>query len=308
MNNKNNKRNSYRNLPAKGKQPRRSIALSQNFINNRGVISSIVSHVDFTKTELIIEIGPGKGIITDAIIKPYNKVIAVEIDKELFLDLQKQYKGVENISFVHADFLKYPLPKEDYSIVANIPFNITADIIRKITGENSLLQTAYIITEKEAAYKFVGAPFAESPLLAHYLHIHYDVKFLMQIERKYFNPEPKVDIGFISISKRRTPIFNKQEEVQFKDFITYLFARTGGTLQESLKSIFSNLQAKIIIEKLGVSQNIYKKKVTFFDWVKVYKTFVEHSPEKSRYIIRGAFEKLNQDKTKLQSQKKRQVW
>ncbi|MBP7540156.1 MAG: 23S ribosomal RNA methyltransferase Erm [Saprospiraceae bacterium] len=295
-------------MPNKVKQPRRSIALSQNFINNRGIISTIVSHVDFSRTELLIEIGPGKGIITDAIIKPHNKVIAVEIDKELFSDLKDHYKGVENISIVHADFLKYPLPKEEYTIVANIPFNITADIIRKITDENSLLQTAYIITEKEAAYKFVGAPYAESPLLAHYLHIHYEVRFLMQIDRKHFTPEPRVDIGFISISKRRTPIFNKQDEIQFKDFITYLFSRTGGTFKESLKNVFSNLQAKNIIQQLGISENILKKKVTFFDWVKVYKTFSEHSPAKSKFIIRGAFEKLNQDKAKLQSQKKRQVW
>ncbi len=308
MHNQNDIKNSHRNLPIKVKQPRRSIALSQNFINNRGVISTIVSHVDFSRTELIIEIGPGKGIITDAIIKPHNKVIAVELDKDLYSNLQKHYKDVSNISIVHADFLKYALPNVEYSIVANIPFNITADIIRKITDESSLLQTAYIITEKKAAYKFVGAPYAESPLLAHYLHIQFDVRFLMQIDRKHFTPEPRVDIGFISITKRRTPIFNKNDEIQFKDFITYLFSRTGATLKESLKSIFSNLQANNIIQQLGVSENISKKKIKFFDWVKVYKTFVEHSPSKSKVIIRGAFEKLNQDKAKLQSQNKRKVW
>lgn len=299
--------NSKFNRTDKAKKPRRSIALSQNFINNRGVISTIISHVDFSRTDLLIEIGPGKGIITDAIIKPYNKVIAVEIDKDLYSDLQRHYSGIENISLVNADFLKYPLPKEQYSIVANIPFNITADIIRKITDENSLLQAAYIITEKEAAYKFVGAPYAESPLLSHYLQIHYEVRFLLEIDRKHFSPEPRVDIGYISISKRRKPVFNKQEEIQFKDFITYIFSRTGATLKEALKSVFSNLQSKIIIQQLGVSENILKKKVIFFDWVKVYKTFSEHSPAKSKFIVRGAFDKLNQDKAKLQSQKKRKV-
>ena len=305
MDKKKNTNNSKFNGSEKTKKPRRSIALSQNFINNRGVISTIISYVDFSRTELIIEIGPGKGIITDAIIKPYNKVIAVEIDKTLYSDLQSHYKGIENISIVNADFLKYTLPKEEYCIVANIPFNITADIIRKITSEKSLLQAAYIITEKAAAYKFVGAPYAESPLLSHYLQIHYEVKYLMDIDRKHFTPEPRVDIGYISISKRRKPIFNKQEEIQFGDFITYIFSRNGATLKEALKSHFSNLQSKIIIQQLGVSENILKKKIKFIDWVKVYEIFCKHSPDKSKLIIRGAFDKLNQDKARLQSKQKR---
>lgn len=299
------KDNLSQNSQAKVKQPRRSIAFSQNFINNRGIISTIISHVDLSRTDLILEIGPGKGIITDAIIKPYNKVIAIEIDKDLCTKLQKHYQSVKNISIVNADFLIYPLPKEEFSIVANIPFNITADIIRKITAEKSLLQAAYIITEKEAAYKFVGAPYAESPLLSHYLQIHYEVRFLLEIDRKNFSPVPNVDIGFILISKRRKPIFNKEDETQFKDFITYIFSRTGATLKDALKSIFSNLQSKNIIQQLGVSENILKKKVTFYDWVKVYKSFSKHTTDKSKFIIRGAFDKLNQDKSRLQSQQKR---
>ncbi len=256
---------------------------------------------------MIIEIGPGKGIITDAIIKPYNKVIAVEVDKELFSNLQHYYKLAKNVSIINADFLKYPLPQEEFSIVANIPFNITADIIRKITSEKSLLQVAYIITEKEAAYKFVGAPFAESPLLSHFLQIRYEVRFLLEIDRKNFSPEPRVDIGFISISKRRKPVFNKQEEIEFKDFITHVFSRTGATLKESLNSVFNTNQSKIVIQQIGVSENILKKKVKFFDWVKVYKFFSIHNTSASKFIIRGAFEKLNQDKAKLQSQQRRKV-
>lgn len=290
----------YTDTPSK---PRKSIALSQNFINNRGIISTIIGLVDLSETELVVEVGPGKGIITDALIKPYNRVLAIEKDHSLFLELKKKYTGIKNLSLVHDDFLKYPLPKENYIVVANIPFNITAEIIKKITDKTSLLQTAYLITEKEAAYKFVGAPYAESPLLAHLLHIHYEVKFLMQIERENFTPEPRVDIGFISIRKRRKPIFEMQDEIQFKDFLTYIFSRTGGSMHEVLKSMFSNLQGKIIIEQLNMRNDTPKKKVVFFDWVKIYKTFKEHSPQRSREIIKGAFEKLNQDKANLNSQK-----
>lgn len=283
------------------KKTRPSIAFAQNFINNRDIITSIVKYVDFSMSDLIIEIGPGKGIITDAILKTHKKVIGVEIDRALFLDLEKKYKGIKNLSIVNFDFLKYPLPNEKFSIVANIPFNITAEIIRKITETSSFLQAAYIITEEKAAYKFVGAPYAESPLLAHFLHIHYDVKYLMKIDGKNFTPVPKVNVAYISIIKRKIPIFNSAEEQQFKDLITYMFVRKGATLREALKRVFSNLQTKIIIEQLNLPENILKKKVLFSDWVNIYNSFVKHGSPKSKNIIRGAFSKLNQDKAKLRS-------
>lgn len=293
----------YSKFSGTATKPRKSIALSQNFINNRGIISTIMGMVDLHEAELVVEVGPGKGIITDALIKPYNKVVAVEIDHSLFTELKKKYSSRQNLILIQDDFLKQKLPKENYIVVANIPFNITADIIKKITDRNSLLQTAYLITEKEAAYKFVGAPYAESPLLAHFLHIHYDVKFLLQIERENFTPVPRVDIGFISIKKRRKPIFNDEDENLFKDFLTYIFSRTGGSMHEVVKSMFSNLQGKIILEKLRMRNDTPKKKVLFLDWVKIFETFKEHSPHKSREMIKGAFEKLNQDKANLNSHK-----
>lgn len=289
-------------MPSITKKPRRSIALAQNFLNNTDIITAIIRSVDFSMADLIIEIGPGKGIITDALIKKHNRVIGVEIDRVLFLNLEKKYKGVENVSIVHSDFLKYHLPNEKFSIVANIPFNITAEIIRKITDRNSLLQAAYIITEERAAYKFVGAPYAESPLLAHFLHIHYEVKYLMQINGKNFTPVPNVAVGLISIIKRKVPIFNNTDEQQFNDLLTYIFVRKGATLKEGLKRVFSNLQTKIIIEQLNLSESILKKKVTFNDWVNIYSSFVKHGSPKSKMIIRGAFEKLGHDKAKLKSQ------
>ncbi|MBS1683192.1 MAG: 23S ribosomal RNA methyltransferase Erm [Bacteroidetes bacterium] len=287
-------------------KPRKSIALSQNFINNKGIIATIMGFVDFTKANLILEIGPGKGIITDALIKPQNKVIAVEMDNVLYSEAKRKYHGVENVTIVHEDFLKYPLPKEKFIVVANIPFNITAEVIKKITDKTSLLQAAYLITEKEAAYKFVGPPNAESPLLSHFLHIHYEVKFLKQISSSNFTPVPKTDIGFISIVRRKTPVFEKADEDRFKDLVTYFFTRTGPTLKEGLKRVFSNLQAKIILENLNLSEGVLKKKVVFSDWVKVYKTFIEHSPEKSRQVIRGAYIKLSEDQSKIQPYRKMQ--
>lgn len=303
------KSNSSNNLRNKNtdirRRPRRSIAFSQNFINNKQVVKTLLDEIDLSKENLVVEIGPGKGIITDALVERANKIIAVEIDSDLSNQLKLRYEKNKGVSIINEDFLRYTLPNVKFNIVANIPFNITAEIIRKITDQKSLLQAAYIITEKKAAYKFIGAPYAESPLLAHFLHIHFEVKYLKEIDKSNFTPEPRVEIGFISIIKRESPIFDKTNEIQFRDLLTYIFARTGATLKEVLKSVFSNLQTKIIIEKLNLPENISKKKVIFSDWVEIYNTFILHSPEKSKYNIRGAYDKLKQDQSNLQSHNKK---
>ena len=146
---------------------------SQNFIKNKVVVNELISHVNFTATDLVLEIGPGKGVITDFLIKKSKKVLAIEADPRLFSDLRKKYASATNLLLVHADFVKYPLPKKPFIVVSNIPFNITANIIRKVTDEKSELNTAYFILQKEAAIKFLGAPYAHSPLLSHILNINF---------------------------------------------------------------------------------------------------------------------------------------
>ena len=199
------------------------ISHSQNFINNQSVINKLISRVDFGDADLVLEIGPGKGIITDALIKQDKNIIAIEADPKLFSELQKKYVNVANLSLIQADFVKYTTPNEPFIIVSNIPFNITANIVRKITDEQSKLHIAYLIMQKDAAIKFIGAPHAHSPLLSHILNINFEIKLLMDIDKSNYSPRPKFDTAFVSIKRREKPIFDRQKSEQFKNFLVYIF-------------------------------------------------------------------------------------
>lgn len=272
---------------------------SQNYINNQQLISKLLEFVDFKPTNIVLEIGPGKGIITDALARQKKNIIVVEADTKLFSILQKKYEGVENISIIQADFLKYPTPNKPFIIVSNIPFNITADIIRKITNKQSKLHAAYLIMQKEAAIKFLGAPYAHSPLLSHILNINFEIKKLMEIDKSNYSPRPKFDTEFISIKRRDIPIFNEQKSEQFKDFLVYIFERRKPHIKEALKSVMSNLQVKIILGNLHVTENSEVKKIIFTDWVEIFKTFVDHAPEKSKRKIHGSYKKLLLEQSQL---------
>ena len=273
---------------------------SQNYINNQQLIHTLLEFVDLKSADLVLEIGPGKGVITDALIKQDKKIIAIEADPKLFSELRKKYVNVANLLLVQADFLKYPTPNEPFIIVSNIPFNITANIVRKITDEQSKLYAAYLIIQKDAAIKFIGAPHAYSPLLSHILNINFEIKLLTDIDKSNYSPRPKFNTAFVSIKKRKKPVFDKQKSEQFKDFLVYVFERRKPLVKEALKSVMSNLQVKIILDNLHIPENKEIKKILFTDWVSIFETFASHAHEKSKIKIYGSYKKLLVEQSQLQ--------
>ena len=273
---------------------------SQNYINNQQLVNNLLKFVDLESTKTILEIGPGKGIITDVLIKQNKKIIAIEADPKLFSELQKKYANTTNLSLIKADFLKYTTPNKPFTIVSNIPFNITANIVRKITDEQSKLYAAYLIIQKDAAIKFIGAPHAHSPLLSHILNINFEIKLLTDIDKSNYSPRPKFNTAFVSIKKRKKPVFDKQKSEQFKDFLVYVFERRKPLVKEALKSVMSNLQVKIILDNLHIPENKEIKKILFTDWVSIFKTFASHAPEKSKIKIYGSYKKLLVEQSQLQ--------
>ncbi|PIT96599.1 hypothetical protein COT82_02280 [Candidatus Campbellbacteria bacterium CG10_big_fil_rev_8_21_14_0_10_35_52] len=273
---------------------------SQNYINNQQLVNKLLKFVDFESTKTILEIGPGKGIITDVLIKQNKKIIAIEADSKLFSELQKKYANTTNLSLIKADFLKYTTPNEPFTVVSNIPFNITANIIKKITNEQSKLYVAYLIMQKDAVIKFIGAPHAHSPVLSHILNINFEIKLLMDIDKLNYSPRPKFNTAFVSIKKREKPVFDKQKSEQFKDFLVYIFERRKPLIKEALKSVMSNLQVKIILDNLHIPENKEIKKILFTDWVSIFETFASHAPEKSKIKIYGSYKKLLVEQSQLQ--------
>jgi 23S rRNA (adenine-N6)-dimethyltransferase len=277
-----------------------TLSHSQNFINNKEIIDKLIAHVDFGTTNLVIEIGPGKGIITDSLILQKKNIIAVEADEGLFSDLQKKYSGVNNLLLIQADFLRYTMPSEPFIIVSNIPFNITANIVRKITDEKSMLYAAYLIMQKDAAIKFIGAPYAHSPLLSHFLNINFEIEWIMDIDKSNYSPKPNFDTAFICFKRREIPVFNKFESDQFKDFLVYIFGCRKPLIKKALKSLMSNLQVKIILDNIKISENEEVKKVLFGDWVNIFKTFTKHAPERSIQVIQNSYKRLLLEQSKLE--------
>lgn len=278
-----------------------NLSHSQNFINNQNLIHRLISFVDFKLANITLEIGPGKGIITNELLKHEGKrFILIEADQKLFSYLKKKYSGFKNIVLIHEDFLKYSLPKEPFIIVSNIPFNITADIIRKITSEVSSLKAAYLILQKNAALKFIGMPAHGTYLLSHFLHIYFEINSLMDISKSNFTPKPKFDAKFILLKRKSTPSLPPREEEIFKNFLTYLFGISRPLLKDALKNLFTNVQVKRILKNIHKQENIPLRQISFEEWLNIFQIFICYASENSKDIIQNAYRKLLSEQAKLQ--------
>ena len=136
----------------------RRISFAQNFLTSPKLVRRLVGMSTIGPSDTVCEIGPGNGIITAALATVAKQVIAIEKDPELVRRLRERFRSFDNVEIVENDFLDYRFGTRNGKIFANIPYNLTAQIVRKILSEPSNLSEGYLILQKEAARKFSGTP------------------------------------------------------------------------------------------------------------------------------------------------------
>lgn len=199
---------------------RTQLSNSQNFITNRKLINKIINLSNINKEDTVIEIGTGKGHLTEGLCQKADFVCSIELDQKLYENTLTKLSHFSNLSLVHGDFLKYSLPaKGNYKVFSNIPYFITTQIIEKLTGAANPPSDIWLIMEKGAAKRFMGKPReTEKSLL---LKVNWEMELLFHFRKEDFHPMPSVDSVLVHFSKKATPDLNKKEYYEFKKFVEY---------------------------------------------------------------------------------------
>lgn len=254
-------------------RPRPSIRFGQNFLKDPLLVSELVSRADLTADDVVYEIGPGRGVITQALAKVCGRVIAIEVEPNLATLLRQQFRGTENIEVINADVLEFEIPNTRYKVFANIPFNITADIFRKLLYGRSSPARAYLIVQREAAEKYSGAQReCQASVL---LKPWYDLRIVHRFSRSDFDPAPAVEVVLLDIKKREHPLVTSGEAAAYRQFVTYGFGRQRANLGKSYKKVFSHLQWKRLAHDLGFDVHAKPTDLSFDQWCSVFHFFLE---------------------------------
>lgn len=179
---------------------------------------------DIGKTDTVYEIGAGEGIITGELLKKAGKVIAYELDEDFFGRLKQEFRNNNRLELKPGNFLDCKLPEGPYKVFSNIPFNITAAIVKKFVFADNPPHVAYLIIQKEAAAKFAGKPVAaRNSQLTVILYPWFEFCVVHNFKPDDFYPVPKIGIVLLKIKTRAEPIIAHGDRDKYQDFVTYVF-------------------------------------------------------------------------------------
>lgn len=253
-------------------RPRPSIRLAQNFLKDPALLKTLISRADLNADDIVYEIGPGRGIITQALAKVCRQVVAIELEPGLAAQLKQRFRGTENIEVVQDDVLQFDFPSGPYKVFSNIPFNITADILRKLLYGTHPPLRAYLIVQREAAEKYSGA--RRQTQASALLKPWYELHIMHTFSRSDFDPPPGVDVVLLDIRQRQHPLINAGDADIYRQFVTYGFGRQRANLGKSYKKVFSHLQWKRLAHDLGFDVHAQPGDLTFDQWCSVFRFFV----------------------------------
>ena len=243
--------------------------LGQNFLINGEVIQDIIDFAKITKDDVVVEIGPGVGFVTEQLVKYAKKVIAIELDEEAIKELQKL--ECDNLEIIHADILKTDLSTlcdENIKIVANIPYYITSPIIAHLLGEiddltnknrNKIIDIILMVQE-EVARRIVATEKSSGKqygLLTILSQFWADCEVIRTVGRKSFYPAPKVNSALVSMKVRKEPKLKLTDYTHFRKTVKAAFSQRRKTLKNCLVSNgFDKGKVEKAIKELNLDENI----------------------------------------------------
>lgn len=275
-------------------------SLGQNFIKDSQIVKKIVEAADLKLSDMVLEVGPGKGILTEELAKKAGKVVAVEIDKNLANILKNKFKNCKNIEIVNEDVLNlqiqisnfkfpiksktqnpnnihntlYVIPNTGYKVVANLPYYITSPIIRMFLESENPPSEMILMVQKEVAERIVAEK-GKMSILAVSVQYYAKPELLFTVNKKSFYPVPEVDSAVIRIVTSNMGYVASDERKQFFRVVRAGFCAKRKTLANNLSNSF-HLDKKEVekkMEELGFASNVRAQELSVEDWKKLAKIF-----------------------------------
>lgn len=254
-------------------------SLGQNFLINKGIIKKITDAAEIKRGETIIEVGPGTGVLTKALVEAGANVIAIEKDHRLIADLKNKFSEVK---FIESDVLKLDIeelfrnsklavqvlrdfgPEWDirnyhYKVVGNLPYYITSHFLRTMLEEWPKPDLAVLMVQKEVAQRIMAKP-PHMNLLALSVQFYAEPKIISYVSRGSFRPIPKVDSALLRIKLWGT----RQSREVSQGFFKLIKTAFAGKRKQ-----LKNTVSLELLEKAGINPELRPEKLSLDDWIKI---------------------------------------
>lgn len=236
----------------------------QHFLRNRGAVARIVAAVEPRPGEVIVEIGPGEGVLTEKLLE-LAPVVAIEIDRDLAPALQQRFG--ERLEIRNEDALEAAFPDRPYRAVGNLPYNVGTPILRRVVADPNCTRAVFML-QKEVADRLVAKPGDEAyGYLTLYVQLFASARTLMTLEPKSFYPPPKVRSAVVVLDPSRKPFAS----AELIDLISTAFRMRRKTLVNNLAGWRNATRDDITraVEAAGLDARVRAEEVSLEQFEKI---------------------------------------
>ena len=256
--------------------------LAQHFLIDEEVLRLIVSAAELTTSDVIMEIGPGLGVLTGELAKHAGRVIAIELDTNLAGILKQTLASFNNVTIINDDVLKIEpgaLLKEQkvrfpYKVVANLPYYITSPVLRHFLEASAKPQMMIVMVQKEVAEVIVAKP-GEMSLLSVSIQFYGEPRIISYVPAQCFYPAPKVDSAILRIDPYPQPTLAVADVAGFFDLVRAGFTTPRKQIVNSLAQGLGLPKGEVLslLEKADVVSQRRAETLTLGEWAQLWRVF-----------------------------------
>jgi 16S rRNA (adenine1518-N6/adenine1519-N6)-dimethyltransferase len=233
-------------------------SLGQHFLNDRRILQRIVDALELTGSDTVVEVGPGRGSLSDLLAPRAQRLVLIEIDRMLAARLRDRFADVTSVSIVEADVLTVDLAAVagagPFKVVGNVPYNITTPILFHALRAPRPTRAVYLV-QREVAERIVAPPDSEAyGALSVNVQAVAEPKLLFRVAAGAFNPPPKVESAVVRIDPRDDPVIREDEEPAFRRFVQDAFGMRRKQLRRVLRGVFGIdvERANAVLDEAGI--------------------------------------------------------
>jgi len=264
--------------------------LGQHFLVDEEVLKLITSAAELTPTDVIMEIGPGLGVLTRELVKQAGWVVAIELDNKLAAILRETLASFGNVTIINEDILKIDpvallkeqkakFPPEvtssfDYKVVANLPYYITSPVLRHFLEASVKPQTMVVMVQKEVAEEITAKP-GQMSLLSISVQLYGEPTIVAHVPARCFYPAPEVDSAILRVALYPQPAVEVADVESFFSLVRAGFSASRKQIGNSLTQGLGLPKAEVLslLEKTGIVPQRRAETLTLEEWARLYKIF-----------------------------------
>lgn len=230
----------------------RSHTHAQHFLRSPQLVAELIGHSNIRKNDIVYDLGAGSGVISSALARRCKQVITVEIEPYALKLLENNTANADNVTIVKQDILRVEPQEESYKIFSNIPFNLSADIVRKFVFRDNSPKAMYLIAQKQFARKLVpGSDHFTSELSAEIGPL-FSARIRKPLKRTDFTPPPGVDTVLLELKRRDESLLPSDEIARYREWVAVCFHNVAYFRKQPIHA--TGLSAEITPSQLTLEQ------------------------------------------------------